>query len=81
MSVANVRDVFFWCGVINYGLLLVWALIYVILPHEWIKQLVSRFYGIRSDRFDEMNYNGIVFYKILIIVFNIVPYIALRIVA
>ena len=80
MNAATLRDVFFWCSAIDYGLLLVWALVFVLLPHEPLKQLICRIYRLAPDRFDELNYNGIVFFKVLILVFNIVPYIALRIV-
>jgi hypothetical protein len=32
------------------------------------------------DRFDAIHYAGIAFFKILIMVFNLVPYLALRII-
>ena len=80
MSVETLRSVLLWCGIINYGILIFWAVVYLILPHELLKGLISRWYHIPPERFDELNYNGIVFYKILITFFNIVPCIALWIV-
>src|SRR5262249_55958560 len=41
MSVELVRDFFLWCAIINYGLLLVWALL-LMLPHDWLYRLWRR---------------------------------------
>jgi hypothetical protein len=38
MSVEVVRGALLWCAIINYGLLLVWFLLFV-LPHGWLYRL------------------------------------------
>lgn len=38
MSIELVGDVFLWCTVINYGILLFWALIFITV-HEWMYRL------------------------------------------
>ena len=80
MSSASLQQFFLWCTVINYGLLILWWVI-VLLPHTWIYRLSSKGLRLTEEQFDACNFQGIVFYKLAIILFNLVPYIALRIVA
>jgi hypothetical protein len=80
MSVEVVREALLWCAVINYGLLLVWFLL-LVLPHEWLYRLWGRWFRLSTEQFDTINFAGIALYKVGIILFNLVPYIALRIVA
>jgi hypothetical protein len=71
-----VRDAFLWCTVINYGLLLLWFLLYA-LPHPWLHHLWSRWFRLTAEQFDALNFAGIVIYKIGILLFNLVPYLVL----
>ena len=74
-----VRAVLLWCTVINAGLLLLWGLLFT-LPHDWLYRLTARRFRLSVEQFDAINYAGIVIFKIGVILFNLVPYIALRIV-
>lgn len=79
MSIEIVRSALLWCTLINYGLLALWGLL-MLAPHEWAHRLGSRWYRISAEQFDAIQLAGILLYKILIFVFNLVPYIALLIV-
>jgi hypothetical protein len=79
MSIEMVRDALLWCAVINYGLLLVWVALFV-LPHGWLHRLWGRWFRLSAEQFDMVNFAGIVLYKLGVLLFNLVPYIALRIV-
>ena len=79
MSITAIQNVFLWCVLINYGVLALWSLL-MILPRGWLHQLSGRWYRISPEQFDTFNFAGLVLYKILIILFNLVPYIALLIV-
>ena len=68
-----------WCTVINMGLLIGWFLIFF-FAHDWIYRFHSKWYQIPQDRFDAIHYAGMVLFKILILMFNLVPYLALRII-
>ena len=68
------------CTVINYVLLVAWFLFYV-LPHEWFYRFCSRWFRLTVEQFDAINFAGIALYKLGILMFNLVPYVALRIVA
>jgi hypothetical protein len=77
VSIEILSRFFLWCGVINYVILIVWFLAFV-LARDWIYGIHSKFFRISAEQFNAANYAGISFYKILILVFNVVPYIVLR---
>ncbi|MDR3633272.1 MAG: hypothetical protein P4L84_05500 [Isosphaeraceae bacterium] len=79
MSIELVRSALLWCTAINYGLLLVWFFIFV-LPHGRLYRLWGRWFRLSVEQFDAVNFAGIALYKTGIILFNLVPYLALRIV-
>ena len=79
MTTETLRGFFLWCTVIDYGLLILWFLLFL-LPHGWIYRLSGRCFHLTAEQFDVLNFAGIVIFKMLVILFNIVPYIALRIV-
>jgi Family of unknown function (DUF6868) len=78
MSIVMVRDALLWCAIINFGLLAVGSLLFV-LSHEWLHGLWSKRFRLPVDQFDAINFAAIVLYKTGIILFNLTPYIALRI--
>ena len=79
MTVEILRDVLAWCSVINLGLLLFWWL-WFMLAHDFMYRFHGRWFKLSAEKFDAINYALIGFFKIGIILFNIVPYLALRIV-
>ena len=69
-----------FCGaVINYLVLVVWFLL-IASPHQWLYRLWGKWFPLRAEQFDAINFAGIALYKLGILLFNLVPYIALRIV-
>ena len=78
MNIETVRRTLLWCAVINYGILLVWFLFFM-LGHDWMYRLHSRWFHLSVEQFDTLHYAGISVYKIGIILLNLVPYIALHI--
>jgi hypothetical protein len=76
---AIVRKALLWCAVINYGVLLVWWLFFM-LAHDWIYGFHNRWFHLSVEQFDALHYAGMALYKIGILLFNLVPYIALRLV-
>ena len=79
MTVGMIRELLGRCCVINVGLLLWWFLI-ILIAHDWIYRIHKKWFKISEETFDAIHYAGIAFFKIAILVFNIVPYIALRII-
>jgi uncharacterized protein DUF6868 len=79
MSVELVRSFLMWCTIINYGILLVWFLVFS-RAHDWIHRFHGRWFRLSSDQFDALNYAGTSMFKIGIMLFNLVPCIALWII-
>lgn len=79
MTLITIRSMLAWCTVINMGLLIWWFLIFF-FAHDWVYRFHSKWYQITQERFDAIHYAGIAFFKILILMFNLVPYLALRII-
>jgi hypothetical protein len=79
MSIETARSFFLWCSVINYAILLVWVVL-ATLGRDWVYRLWSRVFRLSLEQFDILNIGGITLYKTGIVLFNIVPCIALYIV-
>jgi hypothetical protein len=79
MNIEIVRNFLLWCTVINYGMILVWFLVFM-LAHNWMYSLHGRWFRLTAEQFDAIHYAGMAIYKIGILLFNLIPYAALCIV-
>ncbi len=79
MTIEIIRNALAWCTLINWGLLLWWFL-FLTLAHHWTNRLHSKWFKLSVDQFDAIHYPGMAIFKVGIILFNLVPYLALRIV-
>ncbi len=68
-----------WCSIINYVLLLIWALP-VMYWRDGVYRLWGRWFQLSLEQLDVINVGGITLYKMGVILFNVVPCIALYIV-
>ena len=73
----NVRKFLGWCSVINIGILLYWMLV-LTFGNELVFQIHTSWFDIPHDRFDEIHYTMMVYYKLMVILFNVTPYLVLR---
>ena len=76
MSVDVVRAVPGWCAIINYGVLLLWFWVFR-LTHNWIYGFHGQWFPMPVEQFNAIHYAAMAVYKIGVLVFNIVPYLAL----
>lgn len=79
MSIEIVRSVLLWCTILNYAILLLWAML-LIFAHDGMYRLNSKFFRLTVEQFDLIHYGGIALYKIGVFLFNLMPCIALWIV-
>ena len=79
MTMEIVRDTLAWCAVINLGLLLWWFL-FLTVAHDWTYRLHGKWFKMSRENFDAIHYGGMAAFKLGILLFNLVPYLALRIV-
>ena len=80
MTLELVTAMLGWCTAINLGLL-VWWILFVVLAHDWTYRVHTKWVEISPQQFDAIHYAGMGIFKMVVIVFNLVPYLALRIVA
>lgn len=71
-----IRHFLLWSLVINYGMLLIWFFAFV-FARDTIRRLHSRWFALSDATFDAIHYGGMALYKISILLFNLVPFIAL----
>ncbi|MDO9542140.1 MAG: hypothetical protein Q7J98_07440 [Kiritimatiellia bacterium] len=69
---------FMWCTIINYGLLILMSLI-LISAGDWIHRLHSKWFPMPKETFNVVIYSFLGVYKIGVIIFNLVPFVALLI--
>jgi len=79
MTVEIIRDVLAWCAVINIALLMLWLMLFS-LAHDWIYRVHGRWFALSVEKFDAIHYASMAFFKLCVFLFNVVPYLALRIV-
>lgn len=79
MTLEVIRSMLAWCMVINFGLLIVWFLI-LNLAHDWVYRYHSQWFKLPIEQFDTIHYSGMVAFKLGILLLNLAPYLALRIV-
>jgi len=79
MTVDILRGVLGWCSIINMGVLIFWFLM-LVLAHDWVYHMHSKFFKVPVETFDAIHYAGGLFFKLFVFFFNIIPYFALCIV-
>ncbi len=79
MNIEQLRDMLLYCTVMNFALLALWGLLYL-LPHEWWYRAAGRVFRLTPEQFDAISLAGIIFYKTGVLLFNLAPYLALRLV-
>ena len=79
MDIDTVRAFFMWCTILN-GALLVVSSIICAFAGGWVYRMHSKWFTISREAFNVAIYSFIGLFKILVLVFNLVPYLALLIV-
>jgi hypothetical protein len=78
MNIDFVRRFLLRCAVVNYVVLLVWFLAFV-LAHDAMQSLHGRWFHLSHEQFDALHYGGMAIYKLGIMLFNLVPWLVLRV--
>jgi len=80
MDVQTLTSFFMWCTIINTGMLGLSTILFMIAP-DFIYRIQTMFFKISRESFDVIFYSFLGVYKIMLIVFNIVPWFALLIIS
>jgi hypothetical protein len=79
MTIVHIDHALLWCAGINYAVLILWVVLFA-CAHDRLLRLSQMWFRLNVVKFDEIQYGAIAAYKLAIILFNIVPYIAIRLV-
>ncbi|QKQ28175.1 hypothetical protein HUE57_05590 [Candidatus Reidiella endopervernicosa] len=79
MDIQQLTDFFMWCTIINGGIYLVWILFFVLMP-DFIYRMQSRLFPLSRETFNTVVYAFFGGFKLLYMIFNVVPLVALLII-
>jgi len=79
MQIESLTNFFMWCSVINGALLILISGMCILVP-DTVYQLQSQWFPISRDSYHLAMYSFLGLFKILFLIFNFVPYVALRII-
>ena len=78
-SIQTIREVLGWSTVLNLGVLIFSSIVLVIAGSP-IKRLHAKMFGLSEGDLSRAYFQYLAQYKIAILIFNLAPYLALRIV-
>jgi len=79
MDMAKLTSFFKWCTLMNGGLLVLWIALCSLAP-DLVYATQSNFFPIPREAFDLMIYGFLGLFKLLFLIFNVVPYLALKLI-
>ena len=80
MDLQTLTGFFMWCSIVNGGFLILWVAFCVTAPNL-VYRTQSKWFPIPRETFTVVIYSLLGSFEILFLVFNLVPYVALLIVA
>ena len=79
MDIQTLIRFFMWCIIINGALLVFWTTMCILTP-DLVYRTQSKWFPIPRETFNVVIYSFLGLFKIVFLVFNVVPYVALLIV-
>ena len=79
MDIQKLTTFFMWCTIINGALFVLW-IVMLISARDLIYRMQTRWFPISREKFDLVMYSFLGLFKIIYIVFNIVPFLTLLII-
>lgn len=79
MDLATLTAFFMWCTIINGGLLLLWTVMMIAAP-DLVFRTQRRWFPMPRETFTLFMYGFLGLFKIVVLVFCVIPYVALLIV-
>lgn len=79
MNIEQLVELFKWMTIINFGIFIISAVLVMIL-RKMICRMHSKMFGLTEENVAVIMYSYLGIYKIAIIVFNLVPWIALLVI-
>ena len=79
MDINMFQRFFMWCTIIN-GAWFVFAAMICVFAADWVFRIQSKWFPVSRDAYNVVIYSFFALFKIVFVVFNVVPYVVLLIV-
>ncbi|MEE9357057.1 MAG: hypothetical protein V3U62_01655 [Sedimenticolaceae bacterium] len=79
MDIETLAAFFMWCTIIN-GAMFVFSAAMCILARDFVYRVHSKWFAMPRETFNVIIYSWVGLFKIVFLVFNVVPYVALLII-
>jgi hypothetical protein len=79
MDIQVLTNFFMWCTIINGALLVIWTISWMVAS-DFVYRLQTRWFPVARETFDVVFYSFLGLFKIVFLIFNLVPYLALLII-
>ena len=78
MDIQKLKTFFMWCTIMNGALLLLWTIMCV-FAMDWVYRTQCRWFPMPKESFTVVMYSFLGLFKIFVLTFNAIPYVALLI--
>ncbi len=79
-SIETLATFFGWCAVINIGIIMLF-LVFLTVFHEGVGKLSAKMFGVTKEEAKTTFFRIFMQYRLAFVVLNLVPYVALKIMA
>ncbi len=79
MDIPTLTTFFMWCTIINLAIMIVWTVVLASAPN-FMYRIQTKWFPMPQESFNVVVYSALAMYRIVFVVFNLVPYVALLIV-
>jgi hypothetical protein len=79
MDIKTLTTFFMWCTIINGALFIYWVLICKFAP-DFVYRMQSKWVSISRETYNVLMYSFLGLFKIIFLVFIVIPYVALLII-
>ena len=79
MDIQTLTRFFMWCTILSGSILAVWTIFFEFAP-DFAFRTQSKFFPISREAYNVVIYSAFAVFRILFVVFNLVPFVALLIV-
>ena len=79
MSIPTLTTFFMWCTILNLGIMIAWTIVLASAP-GFMYRIQTKWFPMPQESFNVVVYSALAIYRIVFVVFNLVPYVALLIV-
>jgi len=79
MDIEMLTRFFMWCTILNFGFLM-FSFLFLVFAGDFVYRMHSKWFPMPRETFNVVLYSFIGMYKIVWFVFNVVPWMALKII-